>query len=52
MKKVHVGKLKDCAECNKKRCAGCGEAFTLSTSDDPAYCSIACNPEEREKRKR
>lgn len=52
MKKVHVGKLVDCAECNKKRCARCGEAFTLSTSDSPEYCSIACNPEEKGKGKK
>lgn len=52
MKKVHVGKLVDCAECNKRRCAGCNAPFILSTSDDPAYCSRACNPEEMEKRKR
>lgn len=58
MKKIHVGPLMPthskpgCAECLKRVCKGCGGPFTLSTSDDPGYCSRQCNPEEMEKRKK
>lgn len=52
MKKIHVGPLMPththpgCPECLKRKCAGCDGPFTLTTSDNPAYCSRQCNPDE------